>query len=506
MNKKMIRRIVISVFTPVFLVALFLLLFFICEKDCFLPAHAADSPDAIGIRVMPNPDHRSPLSWYNKNIENKGSPMSIIVNGYEAVRDGRSVYVNAANIERPPAGDKLFTNIYIISYNQESEEETRDIFGQILKYWKFNVDLVRDYGDGACLPIDNQACEKNDCIGNFRGYNCENNVCVKKCLLDSDCKSEQYCNSAKSQLVRDVKRLADIFEINLAIQLHKQKNGSFPSLPSGSYLPDKTISVWPSWNENLGQTLGYQLPLDPVNRLDNCPGFDPITCWNEEQKLFATSFGENGGEILPEDPETTEVSLAYVYVLDQDNGRYKFCTNFETSYPELPDEHRCDEWIGKLDEDIPYLLLGNCVRPEGEFNKCFIAAYGKYDIDWSKTKIEPADPANWAGWVGWQWTSGQGLSLSNTSLKSHKELVAKKVILPDDKYYGMFKYFVTVYDIHGNSNKLEGVIKICNPVTCEDKGYECSSPPSPPPSDNCGGFLACGRCEDGKRCINYKCE
>lgn len=56
------------------------------------------SRDAIGLRVVPNPEHYSPLQWYNVNIKIKGSPQSAIIDGYEAVRDGRTVYVNSAKV------------------------------------------------------------------------------------------------------------------------------------------------------------------------------------------------------------------------------------------------------------------------------------------------------------------------------------------------------------------------------------------------------------------------
>ena len=76
-------------------------------------SQAATSPDAVGLRVIPNSDYLSPLRWYDENIKAKGSPQSLIVDGYEAVRDGRTVYVNAANI----SGADFFTNIYIIKLN-----------------------------------------------------------------------------------------------------------------------------------------------------------------------------------------------------------------------------------------------------------------------------------------------------------------------------------------------------------------------------------------------------
>src|SRR3990167_3945389 len=52
------------------------------------------SSDAIALRVIPNPDHLSPGLWYYRQGFN-GSPQALTVDGYDAVRDGRTVYVNA---------------------------------------------------------------------------------------------------------------------------------------------------------------------------------------------------------------------------------------------------------------------------------------------------------------------------------------------------------------------------------------------------------------------------
>jgi len=499
MNKQALwKRLLVSAGAPIFLVALFLLLFFICQHDCWLTARAAsDSPDAIGIRVMPNSDHYSPLSWYYKNLENKGSPQALIVDGYEAVRDGRSVYINAANIKY---GDKtggqvtgqdenknhLYTNIYILSYNQAAEETTKDIFGQIIKYFKFNINLVEDTGPGQCQPAPAQRCiVDKDC--SEKQYCDLTGQCQQNCLLDSDCPDGQHCFSAKSRLVRDVKRLSDFAESNLAFAAYKGKNGKYPALPDGSYLPNRTISVWPSWHDTLSKTLGLKLPIDPVNKLGPCSGFDPITCWNETKKLFATNF-EN--PVLPLD------SLAYVYEYDPDSNRYKFCTNFETNYPELPAIHRCDAWISEIEDIKPEIFVGNCIRPEGVFNKCFISAFGQYPIDWSKTEIEYTDPA---GWPGWTWNPGfSGLQLGNLSWENFKELKAKDVSLPSGRTYGIFRYIITIYDVQGHSNQGEGAIKICQLRTCA--GIECGKI-----DDRCGGTLMCGECTSGK-CVNNQCQ
>jgi len=212
------------------------------------------SPDAIAIRVMPNSDHFSPLVWYGKNIKLKGSPQNLLVDGYEAIRDGRTVYVNAANI----SGNSFYTNIYIISYNQEAEDKTIDIFGQILTHWKFNT--------------------------------------------NSDINGNQ-----KQKIIRDVKRLANLSELNQALGNYKKDD--FPRLKSGSYVTGASVSVWPSWQASLGADLGLTMPLDPVNKLGGCPaGFNKETCWNETDKTFHFNFNLTDG-----DPKSISHSPVYWY-------------------------------------------------------------------------------------------------------------------------------------------------------------------------------------------------
>lgn len=196
------------------------------------------SPDAIAIRVMPNNNHTSPLVWYGENIKVKGSPQNLFVDGYAAVRDGRTVYVNAANI----SGNDFYTNIYIISYNQEAENPTIDIFGQILAHWQFNTNSEID-------------------------------------------------NIQKQKIIRDVKRLASLQDLNFALNSYINKNSSYPKLLAGSYVAGASVSTWPSWQATLGKELAITMPIDPVNKLGTCPaGFDGKTCWNQADKMFYFNF------------------------------------------------------------------------------------------------------------------------------------------------------------------------------------------------------------------------
>ena len=246
----------------------------------FKKSQAADrSSDAIGVRVMPNPEHWSIQRWY-KMQRFTGSPQPIVVDGYDALRDGRTVYVNAANIS---ADNKFYTNIYVISYNQEPGSATLDIFSQILKHWKFN-----------------------------------NNIAS---------------STEKQKIIRDTKRLADLHEIKDALENYKKNhNNRYPKLSSGSYLPNKTISVWPSWQTVLGKELGIALPKDPINKLGECSdGYDPITCWDQKNSKFYDPITDNDKKIF----DLPENSNVYTYLVSADGSHYDFCRRAESEYASI---------------------------------------------------------------------------------------------------------------------------------------------------------------------------
>lgn len=267
-----------------------LVLFFIFY---FLPGlgHAqSQSADAIAIRIMPNQEHYSISRWYQKNFGGTGSPQLTTVDGYEAIRDGRSVYVNVANVSN---ANVLFTNVYLISFNQDAEDATIDIFSKILAKWKFNTNKTIN---GLC-----------------RG---DNSI---SCLADSDCPINDYCTSAKARIVRDTKRLSDIAEMKYILNEYKAINGAYPKLSSGTYVPYKTLSVWPSWRGTLSEYVSVALPTDPVNKLGSCSGYDELTCWNESSLSFASA--------LPNLPTN---SLVYSYSTDTNGGNLSVCAVFES--------------------------------------------------------------------------------------------------------------------------------------------------------------------------------
>ena len=143
-------------------------------------SQASDSGDAIAIRIMENLDHFSPERWYTKQRFKIGSPQSISIDGYEAVRDGRSVYINSSNV----ISTVLYTNIAILSYNQNAEKPTVSIIEKIVKRSNFNINLTK--------------------LGNCRANP------VVNCLEDRECAGGDLCDSAKARVVRDTRRLSDL--------------------------------------------------------------------------------------------------------------------------------------------------------------------------------------------------------------------------------------------------------------------------------------------------------
>lgn len=337
------------------------------------------SRDAIGLRIVPNPEHLSPLQWYNKNIKVKGSPQSLIVDGYEAVRDGRSVYVNAAKLVQVSrcatnpsiicqndsqcgqnnqnetllpiksvfaAGEcqvsatpEIYTNIYIISYNQSPESATTDIFGQLLQYWKFNIEVKN------CSATTAQSCKENsDCP---RAEVCQQtgSCSIHKesaCIIDADCPQGEFCSSKKSAVIRDTKRLSDVRDMKDRLEAYNGIVHRYPSIENGSYLTNRTVSTWPSWGGTFGATLGSAVPNDPINVLGACSGYEALTCWNDQTKQFAGT---------PDPLALPSGSRAYYYQYKPSDNSFSFCALTESGY------------VQAKGPTTPYCRTGrNCIR------------------------------------------------------------------------------------------------------------------------------------------------
>lgn len=400
------------------------------------PIFSADSPDAIAVRVVPNPKHVNALRWY-KDQGFKGAPQSVIVDGYEGIRDGRSVYINAANIVNKNGTELLYTYIYVISYNQAAEKPTVDILGQILEHWKFNSER------------------------NISGT-CSNNT-GKHCLIDDDCLTEGktgFCNSQKSGIVRDTRRLADLAEIKIYVEEYKTKYGKYPTLNAGSYLPNRTISTWPSWQITLGKELNKKMPIDPINKLGDCGGsqYNEITCWDNQAKTFAGNLSNVNNIILPEN------SKVYILTFATDGLNYGVCSTMESPFVQNGSGGGCggssSTWQGSGDvmaSSTPTLNYGGSVIRllSGQKLEYYVRASDlQSGLTPSSWKITFRDEASFSSGL---WTATPVLKTVST-MPNARQVYAAKVGKQGDYYFT-----ITITDTHGGTASANFTVRVTNP-------------------------------------------
>ena len=427
------------------------------------PALADSSADAIAVRVIPNTGHLSALDWYNSQGF-KGSPQALTVDGYNTIRDGRTVYVNAANVDLDnghcsdnqsqtcviansgtcatgTCTPNLYTNIYLISYNQNPEQSTIDIFGQILSHWKFNVNLT---ALGVCSD-DNST----------------------KCSADSDCAPSGYCqpdpnNSGlvKALITRDTIRLERLAHINKIIENYKAKNNYYPKLNAGTYVTNYSISVWPSWQETLSSNLGVQLPTDPINQLGQCDAnYDQTTCWDNINKKFATDL-----PILPDN------SHAFVYTGSQDGHSYNLCAVMESGLITGLSNGACAgsqsiNYAEKITNHAPIINCGGLVGLPGKLFSGYISATDTDGDNISWGDLKAVDPANFNDWVDssfWVW-GPMKTKLSVDSVPHFSNYL--KISAPQSGAEGIYKFSIDAKDSRGKiSAPQECVIKISQEI------------------------------------------
>jgi hypothetical protein len=437
------------------------LVFFVSSLLVFFAGNFAssqNSSDAIAIRVMSNPNHYTIERWYQEQGF-KGSPQSLVVDGYQAIRDGRTVYVNAANINT--STNQIYTNIYLISYTQESENATVDILGQIISHWKFNHNIINT---GKCSISTMYCQEDDDCPGNYVCGN-ENNdwqkgKCViedstsdlsntKTCLTDQDCPNNLYCTSLKSQVIRDVRRLGQLTDVNYLLDLYNQENNKYPTLNSGTYIPQMSISTWPSWQAELSNKIHLSSNvIDPINTLGYCGGdFASDTCWNADMQNFFDSNLQDGVD-LPDN------SLVYIYTTDVNGTNYDICANMESGY-DVADgavsNMNCNfdiGYFGSISNEPPVLIDYNL---EGASSETFLGMIKVEDPEGNPMTWQlNTSPSSWSSWSSVP-------ELQNTNNPNQKKVFAESA---GDS--GNYPIEIIVSDNAGNVMQKELVIEIGN--------------------------------------------
>ncbi len=235
------------------------------------------SSDAIGIRIYTNKNHLALSDWYLAQGFRPVAPSGKTIDQYQAVEDGRTIYVSAANQPRGADGSgpgpDIYTNVYLISYNEGASQDTIDVYNQLVDNWKFNINLDNDK---VCRNAEGAVARDTDGT-------------VISCSADFDCPQTpvQYlCKSPKDKLARDITRLSDLDKIKAAIERYRTTRGYPPKLEAGTYVRGISTSKWDSWAV-LGEALGGSLPTDPLNKFQGCSGaYSEDTCWSTSEESY----------------------------------------------------------------------------------------------------------------------------------------------------------------------------------------------------------------------------
>ncbi|MDO8626082.1 MAG: FG-GAP-like repeat-containing protein [Candidatus Magasanikbacteria bacterium] len=292
-----------------------------------------NNDDVVGIQVFANPLHLTAEQWYKagqqaggRGFSGQAQTLPNGIGGNPAAGDGNNIYIDALNYVSSSVNNKetgsLYSNIYLLSINSNPKPETRQVFDQLLKNLKLNVNLT-DFG--------------------YCGQDINTPEFKKVCVSDLDCPAKQVCAAQVSKLKRDYQRLRDLKLMEAGLESYAAANrGQYPEIAQGSFLKNQTLSTWPSWTV-LGSAVGFEMPKDPINQLglagtcasntakyclsdeicglkkntninDTCAWHDAKTGWSIANQRFSFA--------------CASTSLAYRYLFSTSTG-YEIRPNFE---------------------------------------------------------------------------------------------------------------------------------------------------------------------------------
>jgi len=264
--------------------------------------------DGIGIRIMENPRHLSPIEWYLMQGF-IGNPKPVKVDGYPALQDGSSIYVAAAN--QPATDGPIYSNIYIISHNQNASKTTLLIYDQLVKYLTFNINILGQSNN--CHYVQGSQYQNSQV---FMPEGGEGQLVVPvKCSADADCvaldsNKKLYCASNKLKLARDTQRMADFQLLSRKLAAVYSYQGKYPQLTAGTFIKGMTNSRWASWWDELGKELVGAAPIDPLNHFlscGRCSGGQP--CATDADCAGQATTTCKGGRLVDETQNGTTISV-----------------------------------------------------------------------------------------------------------------------------------------------------------------------------------------------------
>ncbi len=359
---------------------------FTYDTAAFPANGAAWERDAIGLRISYNNEHVGVARWYTSKGFN-GAPTPMKVDGYDALKDNRTLYVNAAAMNAAMSKFNLYTNINTLSYTDNAAPETVNVYNQIVNNIDFNRNdelqsqsICRDALGGnvvRCnIDLDCRVNSSGVPVAGMGEYTCdaEKGLCLDKdkkvapnagvplsCADDLDCQADAdgavikdaagkparvgfVCDNPKEKLVRDVRRWADLQ--SMREYLLEQKSGNaLPKLDAGTFLVTLTNSAWPSWGSKLLSS-GKPFPADPVNKLGWCEDVNAnrngTTCWSDKTRDYVCPVQSH--------------AYQYEYFQETDGANFRLRADFENGSDDTK------TWAGKT---CPELSDVDCVvHPE----------------------------------------------------------------------------------------------------------------------------------------------
>ena len=264
------------------------------EKE-FILRHPTE-PEAIGIRVMDNPEYLPVGMWFNEQGF-VGSQNATEVNGFRAIQDGRTVYVGAVNIN--DLGD-IQPMIYSIAYSEGASPETIDVYNQIVNNFTFLASDTKPWevtNAQVCVDGANALADSNNNV-----YTCTSDIeCIQKTQ-----NIDATCDATKDKIRRDLARIEDARYMEAVVGeygvTHKHCSvttnlvcvsdsncpgeetceAGVPLLDAGTFIRGWSTSAWPSWTTELANELGTALPVDPLNQFSTC---SPKYCTDDATQL-----------------------------------------------------------------------------------------------------------------------------------------------------------------------------------------------------------------------------
>ena len=279
--------------------------------------------DIIGLRIYKNERHLSPLDWYRSSsaVTFQGSPSPIVINDYSGLRDGRTVYVNAASTYIGgfnSINTNIYTNVSLLSYNQNAGLETTNIFNQLVNDWTFNINLDPDLRDDVIedvirwqdlrtmeTKLDNYAFQNKYCayvIDPVRGVCSTFPINYYHFDIDGDNVIDSFNEITEES--------SECYNVSTTVSCNSDSEcqnhemgfdkcvGVYPEINEGTYVQGISTSAWPSWTATLSNEIGSSLPVDPINEFSECADpnnplvfYNEQTCWSVSNETFFCPIG-----------------------------------------------------------------------------------------------------------------------------------------------------------------------------------------------------------------------